>query len=50
MGDLANGWQTVLPISHTRLGVERLDRAEREAYERQAIKLWVESDGNWSGL
>ncbi|ORY61544.1 kinase-like domain-containing protein, partial [Pseudomassariella vexata] len=42
------GWQTVLPSTHSR--VERLERAQLEAYERQAIESWATFDGSWSGV
>lgn len=47
MADSAGGWQTVLPSAHNRVG--RLDRAQLEAYERQALQLWAEAEGDWSG-
>ncbi|ETS78585.1 hypothetical protein PFICI_10647 [Pestalotiopsis fici W106-1] len=48
MADTANGWQTVvLPHAHSR--VSQLDRAQLAAYERQALDLWAQAEGDWSG-
>lgn len=47
MAEAANGWQTVLPGAHGR--VDRLERAQLQAYERQALELWAKIDGDWSG-
>ncbi|KAF3014975.1 hypothetical protein E8E14_004479 [Neopestalotiopsis sp. 37M] len=48
MADTADGWQTVvLPHAHSR--VNQLDRAQLAAYERQALDLWAQAEGGWSG-
>ncbi|KAH8888398.1 kinase-like protein [Thozetella sp. PMI_491] len=48
MGEPGDGWQTVLPTSHS--GIERLGRAQLEAYERQVLKDWEATRGHWSGV
>jgi serine/threonine protein kinase len=48
MGDPGDGWQTVLPTSHS--GIERLARPQLEAYERQILKEWELTRGHWSGI
>lgn len=48
MGDLADGWQTVMP-SHFAGG--RLSRAQVEEYERQTLREWrCSKEEDWSGL
>ncbi|KAK3316006.1 kinase-like domain-containing protein [Apodospora peruviana] len=49
MEDPGDGWQKVLPNTHT--GIERLlSRVELEAYERQILKEWEAARGHWSGI
>ncbi|KAK3349858.1 kinase-like domain-containing protein [Lasiosphaeria hispida] len=48
MGDPGDGWQTVMPTSHS--GLERLSRPQLEAYERQILRDWESSRGHWSGI
>lgn len=47
MADAASGWQTVQPSAHSR--VDRLEKAQLAAYERQALDLWAKAEGDWSG-
>ncbi|KAK0615305.1 kinase-like domain-containing protein [Bombardia bombarda] len=47
-GEAADGWQTVLPTTHT--GIERLGRQQLESYERQILKEWEATRGHWSGI
>ena len=48
MGEPGDGWQTVLPTSHS--GIERLGRAQLEVFERQTLKEWESLRGHWSGM
>ncbi|KAL2021674.1 hypothetical protein VTK56DRAFT_6766 [Thermocarpiscus australiensis] len=48
MGDTGDGWQTVMPTSHS--GIERLSQSQLEAYERQILREWEASRGHWSGI
>ncbi|KAK4162943.1 kinase-like domain-containing protein [Cladorrhinum sp. PSN259] len=51
MGDSGDGWQTVMPTTHS--GIERLARdahSQLEAYERQILKEWEQSHHHWSGV
>ncbi|CAN8097888.1 unnamed protein product [Discula destructiva] len=50
MGDIAEGWQTVLPTSHYAGANGRLSRAQVEEYERQTLKEWRNCKEDWSGL
>ncbi|KAL2135820.1 hypothetical protein VTI74DRAFT_6749 [Chaetomium olivicolor] len=48
MGDLGDGWQTVMPTSHS--GMERLPQAQLEECERQILREWEASRHHWSGI
>jgi hypothetical protein len=48
MGDIADGWHTVLPTSHA--GMSRLPQTQLEECERQILKEWEESRHHWSGM
>lgn len=46
MAESTNGWQTVTN-AHNRLAAR--DRAQLNAYERQALETWATIEGDWSG-
>ncbi|AEO63962.1 7632381a-719b-484e-9cdd-68c2337217b5 [Thermothielavioides terrestris] len=48
MGDPGDGWQTVMPTSHS--GMERLSHLQLEDVERQILREWETSRGHWSGI
>ncbi|KAK4118509.1 kinase-like protein [Parathielavia appendiculata] len=48
MGDVADGWHTVIPTSHA--GMSRLSQSQLEECERQILKEWEESRHHWSGI
>ncbi|KAK4224824.1 kinase-like domain-containing protein [Podospora fimiseda] len=51
MSDAGEGWQTVMPTTHS--GIERLARdahSQLEVYERQILKEWEQSHHHWSGI
>ncbi|VBB80329.1 Putative Serine/Threonine protein kinase [Podospora comata] len=51
MGDSGNGWQTVMPTTHS--SIQRLSRdawAELEACERQILNEWERTHTHWSGI
>ncbi|KAK3361711.1 kinase-like domain-containing protein [Lasiosphaeria ovina] len=48
MGDSGDGWHTVMPTSHS--AVERLPRAQLEAYEKQVLRELDATRGHWSGI
>ena len=48
MGDIGDGWHTVMPTSHTR--IDRLPKAHVESYERQILAEWEASQTSWSGM
>ncbi len=48
MADSGDGWQTVMPTSHS--GMERLSQSQLEQVERQILKEWEGSKHHWSGM
>ncbi|KAH6843215.1 kinase-like domain-containing protein [Chaetomium sp. MPI-CAGE-AT-0009] len=48
MGDLGDGWQTVMPTSHA--GMKRLPHSQLEECERKILEDWEASRHHWSGL
>ncbi|KAK4175058.1 kinase-like domain-containing protein [Triangularia setosa] len=51
MDDSGDGWQTVMPTTHS--SIQRLSRdawAELEACERQILKEWEQTHTHWSGI
>ncbi|KAK4097348.1 kinase-like protein [Parathielavia hyrcaniae] len=48
MGDVADGWHTVIPTSHA--GMSRLSQSQLEECERQILRDWEESWHHWSGI
>ena len=48
MGDMADGWQTVMPTSLA--GMDRLSRAQLDIHEKSILREWEASRGSWSGV